>query len=118
MYSKKEGKVLPKIFLDELERDIATGIARALRSDFQNLKIAAGNLAEINMETLKKWYNGRNTPSAANLVVLARGSPSVRRVLWELIEDNASSRVAVTSMGGKITFTAGTDSDSQKEKAI
>jgi hypothetical protein len=54
MYSKKEGKVLPKIFIDELEHDIAIGIARALRSDFPNLKIAAGNLAEINMETLKK----------------------------------------------------------------
>ena len=98
MYSKKEGKVLPKIFLDELERDIATGIARALRSDFPNLKIAAGNLAEINMETLKKWYNGRNTPSATNLIVLARGSPAVRKILWELIEDNTFSKASVISI--------------------
>ena len=88
MYSKKEGKVLPKIFLDGFEQEIATGIARALRSDFPNLKIAAAYFTEINMETLKKWYNGRNTPSAANLIVLAKGSPSVRRMLWKLIEDN------------------------------
>jgi hypothetical protein len=90
MYSKKEGKVLPKIFLDEFEHDIATGIARALRSDFPNLKIAAAYFAEISMETLKKWYNGRNTPSAANLIILARESPSVRRMLWEMIEDKTS----------------------------
>ena len=86
MYSKKEGKVLPKIFLDEFERDIATGIARALRSDFPNLKIAAAYFAEISMETLKKWYNGYNIPSVANLIILARESKSVRQVLWELIE--------------------------------
>jgi hypothetical protein len=86
MYSKKEGKVLPKIFLDEFERDIATSIARALRSDFPNIKIAAAYFAEISMETLKKWYNGRNTPSVANLIILARESPSVRRMLWEMIE--------------------------------
>jgi len=86
MYSKKEGKVLPKIFLDGFEQEIATGIARALRSDFPNLKIAAAYFAEINMETLKKWYNGSNTPSAANLIILARGSPSVCQMLLELVD--------------------------------
>jgi hypothetical protein len=85
MYSKKEGKVLPKIFLDGFEQEIATGIARALRSDFPNLKIAAAYFAEINMETLKKWYNGYNIPSVANLIILARESLSVRRMLWEMI---------------------------------
>jgi len=98
MYSKKEGKVLPKIFLDEFERDIATGIARALRSDFPNLKIAAAYFAEISMETLKKWYTGRNTPSAANLIILARESPSVRRMLWEMIEDNDTGKAPEISI--------------------
>ena len=89
MSLKKEGKVLPKIFLAELEQDIAERIAQALRTDFPNIKTAATKLAEqveINMETLKKWYNGRNTPSAANLIVLARGSPAVRQTLEGLIE--------------------------------
>ncbi len=88
MSLKKEGKVLPKIFLANLEQDIAVRIAQALRADFPNIKAAANKLAEqtdINMETLKKWYNGRHTPSAANLVVLARSSPAVRRALEGLI---------------------------------
>jgi hypothetical protein len=88
MYPKKEGKVLPKIFLADLERNIAASIANALRQDFPNIKTAATAVAlhvEINIETIKKWYNGSNTPSAANLIVLARVSPSVRQTLLRLI---------------------------------
>jgi hypothetical protein len=88
MYPKKEGKVLPKIFLAEMDRDIAARIAQALRTDFPSIKSAATKLAEqveINIETLKKWYGGHHAPSAANLIILARGSPAVRRMLIELI---------------------------------
>lgn len=90
MSSKKVGKVLPKIFIDNLEQEIATHIAAALRKDFPTIKCAATALAEqveVSMDTLKKWYNGRNTPSAANLVVLARSSASVRRALWQLVKN-------------------------------
>jgi len=90
MSSKKVGKVLPKIFIDNLEQEIAAHIAAALRKDFPNIKFAATALAEqveVSMHTLKKWYNGHNTPSAANLIVLARSSASVRRVLWQLVKN-------------------------------
>lgn len=88
MSLKKEGKVLPKIFLANLEQNIAAQVAEALRKDFPNIKMAATTMAEqmeISMETLKKWYNGCNAPSAANLIVLARGSPAVRQALTSLI---------------------------------
>jgi hypothetical protein len=85
------GKVLPKIFLAQLNRDIAFCIREALRTDFRNMKAAATGLAEqgdVSMETLKKWYNGCNTPSVVHLIVLARASSAVRRVLEELMNGN------------------------------
>lgn len=90
MYPKKVGNILPKYFLDELEKNIAASVAEALRQDFPNIKTAAKALAlqvEVSMETIKKWYNGSNPPSAAHLIVLARASPSVRQVLRGLIGD-------------------------------
>ena len=84
-------KVLHKFFLAELEQNIAASTAGALRQDFPNIKAAATAIAlqvETNMETIKKWYYGFNAPSAANLIVLARISPSVRQTLLKLIDGN------------------------------
>lgn len=85
------GKTLPKIVLAEFERNIAGEVAQSLRKDFPNLKAAArviATQAEINMNTIKKWYNGTNVPSAINLIILARVSPSVKVMLLLLIDTN------------------------------
>jgi hypothetical protein len=90
MYPKKVGNILLKFFLDELEKDIAAHIAKALRQDFQNIKSTAKALAlqvEVKMETIKKWYSGSNPPSTAHLIVLARTSPSVRQALLQLMDN-------------------------------
>jgi len=89
MSSELLGKTLPKFFLAKLEESIAAEIAKSLRQDFPTVKIAATAIAkqvETNMETIKKWYNGSNMPSAANLIILARVSPSVRRVVLDFID--------------------------------
>ncbi|MBV8549535.1 MAG: hypothetical protein JO126_08775 [Alphaproteobacteria bacterium] len=91
MSFKKEGKVLPKIFLAAHERHVAAIISSAMRKDFQNIKIAATAMApqvEINIETLKKWYNGTNIPSGSNLILLARISPSVREAVFVMINNS------------------------------
>ncbi len=90
MSSELLGKVLPKFFLAKLEKSVAAEIAKSLRQDFPTVKIAATAIAkqvETNMETIKKWYNGSNVPSAANLIILARVSPSVRRAVLEFIDE-------------------------------
>lgn len=90
MSSTNVGKVLPKFFLAELEEIIAANISKSLRQDFATVKMAATEVAlqvETNTETIKKWYNGANIPSAANLIVLARISPSVRLMVLSLIDD-------------------------------
>ncbi len=89
MSFKFMGNVLPKFFLDELERCLAADVARALRQDFPTVKTAAKALAsevEISMETIKKWYNGSNPPKAVHLIIMARVSPSVRQALLNLID--------------------------------
>ena len=89
MSFKIVGKVLPKFFLDELEKSIAANVAIALRQDFPTVKIAASALAaevEISMETIKKWYNGSNPPKAVHLIIMARVSPSVHQALLNLID--------------------------------
>jgi len=89
MSFKIVGKVLPKFFLDELEKTIAANIAGALRQDFPTVKATAIAVAlhvDIKTDTVKKWYNGSNKPSAAHLIILARASPSVHQALLNLID--------------------------------
>lgn len=94
MSFKIVGNMLPKFFLDELEKSIAADVAKALRQDFPTVKTAAKALAaevEISMETIKKWYNGSNPPKAVHLIIMARASPSVRHALLKLIERERSA---------------------------
>ena len=37
------------------------------------------------LNTVKAWYEGRNPPNSSHFVMLARHSPSVMRVLMELV---------------------------------
>ncbi len=47
-----------------------------------------GRAKRADMNTIKKWYNGTNVPSAINLIILARVSPSVKVMLLLLIDTN------------------------------
>lgn len=69
-------------------QEIAGMIASALREDYgdqySSIKQIAKNTS-ASLSTIKKWYEGRNPPNSANLIMLARYSPSVLKTLMALI---------------------------------
>lgn len=73
---------------ENLDRKIALMIAAALRADYGEQYSSIKQIAkhtDASLSTIKKWYEGRNPPNSCNLIQLARHSPSVLRVLMELV---------------------------------
>lgn len=73
---------------EDLDRKIALMIAAALRADYGEQYSSIKQIAkhtDASLSTIKKWYEGRNPPNSCNLIQLARHSPSVLRVLMELV---------------------------------
>ncbi|MDD3181326.1 MAG: hypothetical protein PHD48_00745 [Alphaproteobacteria bacterium] len=80
MSFSKMGKVLPKKSSRVLDQEIANMVRTALRKDFPKVKLVARAISreiDVNLEAVKKWYNGQNTPSSAHFLVLVRISPSL-----------------------------------------
>jgi hypothetical protein len=74
----------------KLNREIAHRIAVALRADYGNKYSSIKQISkhtQASLSTIKKWFDGHNPPNSANLITLARRSPSVLRVVLELIEN-------------------------------
>ncbi len=69
-------------------QEIARKIAQALRADYgeqySSIKQIAKNTS-ASLSTIKKWYEGQNPPNSANLIILAQHSPSVLKVLMQMI---------------------------------
>lgn len=66
------GKTLPNPITDY---QVALLVAKILRAEHQKTDAVVKRIARAtgtNTETVKKWYNGQNAPSAAHLITLMR----------------------------------------------
>ena len=59
------------VFLHEEYRDISSPIKRIAQK------------TGLATETIKRWYNGRNPPKTAHLIILAKSYPQVMQLLLE-----------------------------------
>lgn len=70
------------------DRELAQIIATLLRRDFGKYNSAVkqiGLLTHANLKAIKNWYAGRNAPSAAHLLLLARLSPGILQFVLEQV---------------------------------
>lgn len=89
MSFSKNDQVFPPDFFINIERRIAQAVAKALRQDYEELPSAVkwiGRKTGAHPRAIRNWYEARNAPNSAHLVMLARSSAHVLRVLLELIE--------------------------------
>ncbi len=66
------------------DKEMAKIVASALREDFGKANSAVKTIAQItqaNVDTVTNWYQAKNLPSSRYLLVLARSSPSVLRLI-------------------------------------
>lgn len=61
-------------------------IAKSLRADFEDIPSAIkviGQKTNINPRSIRNWYEAKNLTSAANLIVLARVSPTLMKFILD-----------------------------------
>ena len=81
----ESGKTFPKISPEML----AAAIAIALRSEFDSTPSAMKTVARLthaNERAVRNWFEGKNGPSADNLVILMRHSSHVLKTVLELAD--------------------------------
>lgn len=80
------GKTLPNPITDYQVALLVAKILRAehIQSDAVVKRIARATGAHT--ETVKKWYNGQNAPSAAHLITLMRTYPTIYQTVMGLAE--------------------------------
>ncbi len=89
MSPKETGNKLTAEKREKLEHKIARLVAAALREDYGDerhaIKRISRDIPIDSLNTIKAWYEGRNPPNSAHLIMLARYSPSVMGVLMDLL---------------------------------
>ena len=89
MSPKETGNKLTGETREKLERKIARLVAAALREDYGDerhaIKRISRDIPIDSLNTIKAWYEGRNAPNSAHLIMLARHSPSVMAVLMDML---------------------------------
>lgn len=86
-YSKRD-QVFPPPKRRITEDDLASMIGVALRVDYGDLTSAIKHIGlqtGAHLRAIKNWFSGRNTPSSSHLLILARISPSVLRIVLEQV---------------------------------
>ena len=79
-----QGPLIEPAALDKVQEHIADAVAKALRSEFGHMSHATSTLMRwtgASERTAKNWLSGSYGPSSANLLLLARHSPAVRRLI-------------------------------------
>jgi hypothetical protein len=64
--------------------ELAKIVAKALREDFGDMASAIkqiGQITSANLNTVTNWYQAKNVPSSRHLLVLARTSPGILRLV-------------------------------------
>ncbi|WP_116970665.1 hypothetical protein [Blastomonas sp. UPD001] len=82
----KTGKTFPPSIKDE---PLAIAIAAALREEFGDTPSALKTIARLtrsNERAVRNWFEGKNSPSAANLVILMRNSDRILRTVLTLAD--------------------------------
>lgn len=88
MSLSKNDQLFPSDTPTQSTQKIANSIAKALRQDYGELSSAVkriGRITGVHPRAIRNWYEGRNAPNSLHLLMLARSSPNVLRVLLELI---------------------------------
>ena len=89
MSPNEVGKKLTDKTGEKLDYKIACMIANALKQDYGNERHAVKRISRDmpidSLNTIKAWYKGKNPPNAGHLLMLATHSPSVMRVVMELL---------------------------------
>ncbi|NBU69976.1 MAG: hypothetical protein EBS53_00780 [Bacteroidetes bacterium] len=85
-----KGKTLPNPIYDY---QVALMVSQILREEHLQADAGIKRIARAtgaNTETVKKWYNAQNTPSAANLMTLMRTYPSLYEAILKLTQISPS----------------------------
>jgi hypothetical protein len=80
----KTGRVLGAKSNVSSDRELARIVAKALREDFGDMASAIkqiGHITTANLNTVTNWYQAKNVPSSRHLLVLARSSPGILRLV-------------------------------------
>lgn len=88
MSHQKKDRSFPTKITPIPDRELAQIIATLLRRDFGKYNSAVkqiGLLTHANLKAIKNWYEGRNAPSAAHLLLLARLSPGILQFVLEQV---------------------------------
>lgn len=91
-FTKKDRKIQSrtgKTFPEISPEAIASAVAEALKAEFGGTPSAIKTVARIthsNERAVRNWFEGKNSPSADNLVLLMRQSNQVLRKVLELAE--------------------------------
>lgn len=84
----KSGNSFPTPIASE---PLATAIAAALKEEFGNTPSALKTIARLtrsNERAVRNWFEGKNSPSAENLVILMRNSDLTLRTVLALADRN------------------------------
>lgn len=82
----KNGKTFPVPITTE---PLAIAIAAALKEEFGNIPSAVKTIARLtrsNERAARNWFEGKNSPSAENLVILMRNSDLILRTVLTLAD--------------------------------
>ncbi|MDX2073063.1 MAG: hypothetical protein SFX19_01705 [Alphaproteobacteria bacterium] len=88
MSLSKNDQLFPSDTPTQSTQKIANSIAKVLRQDYGEISSAVkriGRITGVHPRAIRNWYEGRNAPNSLHLLMLARSSPNVLRVLLELI---------------------------------
>ena len=81
----KSGKTFPKLSPSALSE----ALAQALKEEFGALPSSVKTVAKLmnsNDRAVRNWFEGKNSPSADNLIVLMRHSDQILRMVLELAD--------------------------------
>ncbi len=81
------GNILPNKTAASMDREIAARVNVILRREYQDMSSSLkeiGRATGIASHTIKRWYEGRNAPSAGHLIILALHFPAVLKMILDL----------------------------------
>lgn len=84
-FQSESGKAFPKPDTESLVKAIAVALREEFGSTPSTLKTVA-QLTHSNERAVRNWFEGKNGPSGANLVILMRHSDQVLRTVLHLAD--------------------------------
>lgn len=101
MSKAKMDHIWSKKYLDQA---ICSLVSKALRKAHRNSSAARKHIArttQLNELTIRKWYEGKNPPDAAHLLILMRHYPDLLHAILQMIDDAKSETLNPQSAAGQ-----------------